>query len=350
MSTFTKTTKPGSLVVIDGTFTKDEVATCIPKARQQLKKRVTLDGFRDGAIPDAMLDAKIGLPLITDTAAEILLREKLPALLIEHGVMPLVAPQVSIHTHEDGAAHVTIEATVYPLVTIPDYKQIAADINKNKKEVTITDEEAANALIHFRRERVRVEALERGESPESALKSAEETVVEALPPLDDEFVKQIGFDSIAAFEENMRKNLHTSKSDQVRSEHRAEILKAITMETKADVPEPLVAYEIAKMESGLSEYLSQVGLTLDGYLQQIKKTREDIHTEWHDEAHKRAQTQLALIEIGKRENIEEDKKELDALVQSVLQRMPDADTVAVETHYATVLRNEKVLSFLESQA
>lgn len=348
MQTFSKTQKQGSIVVLDGTFTKEEVAPYIIKAKQHLKKQIAIDGFREGTVPDSMLEAKVGARTIQDTAAELMLQEKLTALLIEHSVLPLIAPNASIHTHDDGSAHVTIEATVYPSITLPDYKTIATTINTGKKEVSVTDEDVANALIHFRRERVRVEALESGETPENALKAAEEVASETLPPLDEEFIKQIGFDSVAAFEENLKKNLHTSKTDQVRSEHRAQILKEITQKTEADVPLPLVEYEIAKMESGLAQYLSEAGMTLDGYLNQIQKTREDIHADWKNEASERAKTQLALIEIAKRENITEDDKERDALVTSVMERMKDADKNAVEAHYTTLLRNEKVLTYLES--
>jgi FKBP-type peptidyl-prolyl cis-trans isomerase (trigger factor) len=348
MQKFTKTQKSGSIIVLEGNFTQEEVAAFTARAKQALKKQVQIDGFRDGNIPDAMLEAKVGANTIRDTAAELLLNEKLPTLLMEHNVMPLVAPHASVHTHDDGVAHVTIEATVYPVVTLPDYKKIATDINKNKKEISVTDEDVTNALIHFRRERVRVESLERGESPETALKNSEDTAVESLPPLDDEFITQIGMRSVAEFEENIKKNLHTSKSDQTRSEHRAAILKVITEGTTADTPEPLVEYEIAKMESGLAQYLAEAGMNLDGYLSQIKKSREDLHKEWHEEAAGRAKTQLALIEISKRESITEDRKELDALVESVMNRMKDADRNSVEAHYATLLRNEKVLTYLES--
>jgi FKBP-type peptidyl-prolyl cis-trans isomerase (trigger factor) len=350
MSTFSKQQKEGSLVVLDGTFTKEEVLGYSTKAKQLLKKRISLDGFRDGNIPDSIVEAKVGAHAIHDTAAELLLQDKLTSILMEHGVLPLVAPNASIHTHDDGSAHVTIEATVYPVVTLGDYTSLAKGVNKDSKEVVVTDEDITNALVHFRRERVRVEALESGSTPESALKAAEDAVVETLPPLDDAFVTQIGFESVAAFEENLKKNLHTSKTDQVRSEHRAAILKAITDATDADVPLPLVEYEIAKMESGLAQYLSEAGMTLDGYLSQIQKTRDDLHTDWKPEATVRAKTQLALIEIAKREHITEDVKERDALVESVMNRMKDADKNAVEAHYTTLLRNEKVMSFLESIA
>lgn len=350
MSTFSKQQKEGSLVVLDGTFTKEEVLGYSAKAKQLLKKRISLDGFRDGNIPDSIVEAKVGAHTIHDTAAELLLQDKLTSILMEHGVLPLVAPHASIHTHDDGSAHVTIEATVYPSVTLGDYKSLAKGVSKDSTEVVVTDEDITNALIHFRRERVRVEALESGSTPESALKAAEDAVVETLPPLDDAFVTQIGFESVAAFEENLKKNLHTSKTDQARSEHRAALLKAITDATDADVPLPLVEYEIAKMESGLAQYLSEAGMTLDGYLSQIKKTRDDLHADWKPEATVRAKTQLALIEIAKRENITEDAKERDALVESVMSRMKDADKNAVEAHYTTLLRNEKVMSFLESIA
>jgi FKBP-type peptidyl-prolyl cis-trans isomerase (trigger factor) len=290
----------------------------------------------------------VGDHALYEKAAELCVADILPSVLAEHAVLPLTAPHVSVHTHDGKEAHVTIEAPVYPTVTLPDYKEKAASINSGKTEVAVTEEEVTNALIHFRRERVRVEALEQGATPEAALTTSEEAAPETLPPLDDAFVTQIGFKSAADFEESVRKNLHTSKTDRARSEHRSQILKAITEETTAEVPEALVEYEIAKMEAALAEYLMQAGMTLDGYLTQNNLTREKLHTEWKPEATIRAKTQLALIEIGRRESITEDEKELNELVSSVMAKMKDADETAVRSHYATILRNEKVISFLES--
>ena len=344
-----KTTEPHSVVVLTGTINQDTIAKYLPKARKDIQGHLKLDGFRDGKVPDALIDGQVGEDLLKDRAAEIAIREILPETLVQQQLVPIITPSVAITPKADGGAEIEVRVAVYPVVTLPDYKKIAHDEMQTVEPVTVTEEDVTNALIHFKRERVRVEALDAGTPPDEAYKKGEEIAVADLPQLDDAFVAQIGFETVALFEENVRKNLLTSKEDHTKSERRAKILKDITDLTDADTPEPLAEYEIAKMESGLTEYLMQQGATLDAYLEHIKKTRADLHTEWHDESHARAKTQLALIEISKRENLIEDETELTSLVDSALERNKGADPVAVRSHFSVILRNEKVLRFLEQQ-
>jgi FKBP-type peptidyl-prolyl cis-trans isomerase (trigger factor) len=354
-----KTQKPGSIIEIIGTLP----AAFLVKERvhmlEILAKQTHIDGFRAGTpIPEAILVQKFGDDYIKEKTAEHALDHELPHLFAEHGVLPIVPPHIGIQLQADGSASVTITATVYPAVTLPDYKQIAADVMKGRTETKVTDEDVLDALTHFRRERMRIELIEANRNPDNTLatpeaellKTADEATLETLPPLDDEFVKQIGFDSIALFEEHVRKELHAGKSQQERSERRAKILKELCAKPIADVPEPLIEYELAKMDAGLADYLAQAGKSLEGYYASVAKTKADIHTEWKPEAIVRAQHQLALIEIAKREKIQEDEKEWASLVENVLKRQPNADKHAVEAHYQVLLRNEKVMEWLESQA
>jgi FKBP-type peptidyl-prolyl cis-trans isomerase (trigger factor) len=233
-------------------------------------------------------------------------------------------------------------------VELPDYRKIALDVMKDKTPVVVSEEEVTEALVHLKRERIRVEGLELGIDPEEAVKKSQEAAVEELPPLDEEFVKAIGFESAAAFEARIRENLQANKEDHVRSEYRAKLLKRLSESVTTDIPEALIEYELAKMEAGLAHYIAQNGQSIDAYYKQINKTREDIFKEWRADALNRAQQQLVLIEIARKESITEDTKELEALVADVLTKDPKADETAVRSHYQVILRNDKVLQWLEA--
>lgn len=369
MQNVQKITKTGSIIEITGTLQADLLQKERGHMIEILSKQVQVDGFRSGSVPEAMIVAKVGEEYVKEKTAEHALDHELHHILVEHKVLPIVPPHVSVKLQPDGSAHVTITATVYPTITLPDYRKIAKDVMTGRAEVSVTDADVLDALTHFRRERMRVELYEAHRnapvaptdvsvsSPEAEaqkkldekLAEVEKLDAESLPPLDADFVKQIGFDSVEAFEEHVKKELATGKKEQDRSERRAKMLAEICKDSVADVPEPLVEYELAKMDAGLADYLQQGGKTLDQYYASIQKTKADIHAEWKPEATKRAQHQLALIEIAKRENISEDAKELAALVEDVTKRQPTADKHAVEAHYQVILRNEKVLSWLESQ-
>lgn len=347
MQNINKTTAPNSVVVITGTITKETIEKERSHAITHIQQHITIDGFRKGSIPEALVIAHVGERAVQEAAAEHAVSHELHELLLNQGVMPITSPHISITLEAAGDASVEIRSIVYPHVELPDYKAIAADVHKGKQEVTVTEEEVTDALVHFKRERIRVEALESGEEPEAALEKAEKTVPEELPALDDAFVQTIGFDTTAAFEESIRKNLQTGKEDRARSEMRAKILKGIAATVVVEVPEPLVEYEIAKMEAGLAQYVMQAGMTLEQYYEKIGKTRDALFTEWKDEATDRAKQQLILIEIGRKEKINEDEKELNALVEDIKKRDENVDETAVRSHYQVLLRNEKVLQFLE---
>lgn len=352
-----RSTQPGSIVEIVGSLSKDALQKERAHMIAILSQEIAVDGFRPGNVPEHMIVAKLGERTIMERTAEHALEHELHHILIEQKVLPIVPPHISVSLDDEGSAHVTIRATVYPTITLPDYKKIAAEVMKHTTDTVVTDADVLDALTHFRRERLRVESIESARKEDGTLtkpeadilKKADETAVENLPPLDDTFVQQIGFDSVTSFEEHVKKELHTGKSQQERSERRAKILKGICEHPVADVPEPLIEYELAKMEAGLAEYLGQAGQTVDSYLATIKKTRADIHAEWRSEAVVRAQHQLALIEIAKREDIHEDEKELTAIIEDTMKRNPDAEHHAVHAHYQVLLRNEKTMQWLEAQ-
>jgi FKBP-type peptidyl-prolyl cis-trans isomerase (trigger factor) len=342
-----KATKPGSIIEITGSLPKEVLHKERAHMLEILARQTEIE---------SILVAKYGDTFIAEKTAEHALEHELAALLTEHKVLPIVPPHIAITLGADGSAAVTITATVYPTITLPDYKKIAAGIMQGRTEVSVSESDVLDALTHFRRERMRIELIENNRNPDNTLtkpedellKIADETAAESLPPLDEDFVKQIGFDSVEKFEEHIKRELHTGKNEQARSEHRAKILAELCKDPVADVPQPLVEYELAKMDAGLADYLAQAGKSLEQYYVSTGKTKADIHAEWQPEATKRAQHQLALIEIAKREKIEEDAKELSALVENVMHKQPQADRHAVEAHYQVILRNEKVMEWLEN--
>ena len=93
--------------------------------------------------------------------------------------------------------------------------------------------------------------------------------------------------------------------------------------------------------------LERMGTNFDAYLAQVKKTREQIRTEWKDAADKRAKVRLILSEIARKENIEADKDMLDKEVAHAKQHYPSAEEGALRAHIAHALRNEATLKFLE---
>jgi trigger factor len=172
---------------------------------------------------------------------------------------------------------------------------------------------------------------------------------EDLPTLDDEFVKTLGnFADVAAFEANVRENIGKEKQLREEEKRRATMLDALIKETKVMVPDVMARGEARRIEAEFVHMLQQNGTTLDGYLQHIKKSREDVEKEWLDEGRKRAVLQLAINNIAKQESIQPDAASVEKEVAHLQEHYKDAHEHDLRAFVETQEQNKAVIMFLES--
>jgi trigger factor len=95
--------------------------------------------------------------------------------------------------------------------------------------------------------------------------------------------------------------------------------------------------------------VERMGLKLEDYLRDAKKTEEDLRKEWKEPANKRVKAEIILREIAILEKIEADKDLIKKESEHMIEHYKDADPKRVEAYIADVLRKEKVFSFLEEQ-
>ena len=117
-----------------------------------------------------------------------------------------------------------------------------------------------------------------------------------------------------------------------------------------ELPQILIDSEIEQMFAQMNEDLTRANLQMDDYLGHIKKTKDELKAEWTPAAEKRAQLQLILNEIAKKEETKPDQAALDAQVDQLLEQYKDADQARVRIYVASVMTNEAVMQMLESQA
>ena len=237
-----------------------------------------------------------------------------------------------------------------PKVEIADYKKIAKKHNATKVEVSVSDEEHKEAMGHLRRERARIDKIETGTDAQKAAEEVKALTEADLPALDDVFVQSLGYESTEKFSEALRTNIKNEKEMQAKEKNRAGILDDLVKDSKINYPASLREFEIGDMEARLADDLSRMGMTMDGYLTQVKKTREQLHTEWKEPADKRAKVRLVLAEIARLEKIEPDEKELEHQMEHAKKHYPAADSGALRAHIAHAMRNDATLQFLENLA
>lgn len=305
----------------------------------------------------------------------------------------------------------TATVAVMPEITLSDYKKIASAENKDKASTEVTEEEIETQVKDILRQKTAYERMQAAAAKETEgtdqvattdkttelptseseaqsesdnaedRQSAEATKEEVseththddgtvhegpahdaepevkavtddeLPELTDEYVKTLGepgqFETVDGFKEKIKEHLSIEKEKEVVAAHRAKITDKIVAESTMELPRVLIDSEIEQMFGQMNEDLKRANLQMDDYLGHIKKTKEDLIKEWEPAAEKRAQLQLALNEIAKKEKPEVDQSQVDAQVDQLMEQYKDADQARVRVYVESVMTNEAVMKMLE---
>jgi FKBP-type peptidyl-prolyl cis-trans isomerase (trigger factor) len=349
----------------DVTITKDEArweaeiratipADVLAHERSHVLKELTqsteLKGFRKGRAPESEIVRAYGEAHILERTAEHAVRHHLPELLAAHEVNAVDTPRVSIEKLAPGEPLIFIaRAPLAPKIELPEYASIASETNKGRETVSVSDDEFAEAETHFRRERVRVAAIEAGAAPQEAAEKARTHAVDDLPQLDDAFVQSLGLKDASEFSTRVREQIRHEKQMQADSKHRTTIIDALLKKSKISYPAILKDYELDDMESRLKDDLERLGQTFEAYLTETKKTKEELRTGWSEAADKRMKMRLVLAEIARREKIDADNDAIERELTIAKRHYPDSDEALLRSHIAHALRNDAVLSWLETR-
>ncbi|MEO0180395.1 MAG: trigger factor [candidate division WOR-3 bacterium] len=280
-------------------ITKEELSAAEERIIKILSKKVKVPGFRPGNVPPSVVKAKFG-DMVQKEALEDAINEKVRKEL--GGVRPIGGVRVTeIARQEDGSLRVRIEFESMPEIRLPDLSRITVEkrvitisdvdvleqleaIQKSlatiapvegrgiregdtiiaemtefdpRGEVTFTgkvsiryardelDPYLYDALAEKRPgdecEISVVAENERGENEERKQHYKVLSVKEEiLPPLDDEFAKAQGYESLEAMKEAIRKRLEEHIERELESEFEWKVIRAIYDAAPFELPRSLV--------------------------------------------------------------------------------------------------------------
>lgn len=132
-----------------------------------------------------------------------------------------------------------------------------------------------------------------------------------LQDLDDDFAKQIGFDTVDELRADIGKKISETKEKYADAEMRSQVVDAVTDASTVEVPDVMIDEELDEMLEEFSSDVKRQGLTLDRYLELVNTTVEDLRNDWRDRAKNRVKSRLVLEAISKAENIEVSADEVD---------------------------------------
>ena len=331
-----KLTETGQVEIKSEISTK-EFAEAISETLADLRKEVTIPGFRKGTAPEKMVKDKIGTAAIMHEAAEHAISHAYGHILEAEKIDAIGHPQVSITKIAEGnPLEFTIVTAVVPEVKKFDYVKIAAKENAKKVDAVIITEEETTKTI---------ESIQKNYAQANGIKADEK-----LPELTDDFVKTLGeFETVADFKKKLAENMLSEKEHKMHEKKRLELVDALTKDLDVIIPEVLIESELGRMTEQMKHDIERMGLTFEAYLKHLKKSAEDMKKEWRGDAIKRVKLDLAINHIAKAEKITADKKKVEDEVKHAMEHHKDVDSDRARSYFEHIFINQAVFEFLEKQ-
>lgn len=141
-----------------------------------------------------------------------------------------------------------------------------------------------------------------------------------LPELNEEFAKAVGdFESVDALRERIRETMEKVVKERFEAEYIDKVVDKITEEAEVEVPEVLVEREVDRMLHDFEANLVQQGLSLEGYLESVGIDKEDLRSNYRDDAYKGVKAEFVLEAIAKAEGFEASDDEVNERVRLLAQ-------------------------------
>jgi len=174
--------------------------------------------------------------------------------------------------------------------------------------------------------------------------------------LDDDFAKTLRQASLEELKNALRQNIKQEllEKEEIRLED--ELLKEIAKKSDfGDIPEMLIKSETRKMVHELEDGVAQRGMEFKTYLENIKKTEEDLEKGFIPQATDRIKAALLIKEAAVQEKVDADDKEVEEEIKkfeetyknepTILERIREDES---KDYLKNVVVNRKTLNLLKS--
>lgn len=245
---------PKSTVKLTITVPADQVKVSQEKVLAEIVKDAEVDGFRKGKAPAELVKQKINPQKFDSEVISDLVKTFYPQALEEQKIAPIISPKIEIESY-DSEKDFTFSAqtAIRPDITVGDYKKAIKELYDKKTAERTTKKE---------------------DSEEGGSKKSPE-----------------------------QDHVHLSPTD---------IVDAILTVTQVELPDMVLDEEVDRMLSRLVQQLQPLNLGMDAYLKSINKTGDQVRQEYAQVAFKNVASEMALVEIVKKEQVEVDDKEIEA--------------------------------------
>lgn len=354
----------GSKVQITGELPWEEFKAFRNRAVEKVGELVSVDGFRKGKIPEDIIIQKVGEHTLLEEMASLAFQKIYPQIIKDNKIDAIGRPEIQItKLAKDNPLGFTITTAVMPQVSLPDYKSIAHKINTSREKAEVTDKDVEEALEQIRTMRAKQDLFakmqegkasdsnvenNKDESPEDVQKRIDEKL--ELPEFNDEFVKTLGdFKDVEDFKAKLRENLAVEKERKAEDKNRIDIIDAVISETSLELPDLVVDAELDQLVYRMKNDVESMGMKFEEYLNNLKKTEEEIREDARLDAEKRAKIQIVVGTIAQQEKVTPSKEKLEHELHNLKEQYPDVDEQVARNYIENILINDEVFKMLQSQ-
>ncbi|MGB9715521.1 MAG: trigger factor [Thermodesulfovibrionales bacterium] len=147
-----------------------------------------------------------------------------------------------------------------------------------------------------------------------------------LPEIDDEFAKDLGFDSLSELKEKIKENIYKTKKDHASKIQKAEILKQIIDSHNFDVPETLLANELEALmiQEGVLSTEEKMRENENIQAKDGEKSKDDLKDrteELREKAIRNVRASILIDAIGKKEGITVTEEEIKDRINFIAERL-----------------------------
>lgn len=321
-----------SILTIKGVVPAALLTPFNTKAKRFMQDNLELPGFRKGKVPEDVFNKHVTPFLVASEGAELFFKESYPEIVTLSKKMVVGRPSIKIEKlAPDNPLEFTIEVDIMPEFDLPDYKKVVKGIEReDAASLTATPEEIETTI------------------KELAVMALGKDVEYTPDKLTLDLVQKFGpFETIDAFKAKITETIAEDKKRKSIDSRRLKMLAALRDATPMIVPQALIDNETDRMLFELEQELEKMKLTKKGYLEQIKKTEEELRKEWSERAKERVATELLIDAVSIKEKIAPEDKEVTSEVEHMLRHHPTLEKERVEDYVRTQMRRQKTLEMLE---
>lgn len=145
-----------------------------------------------------------------------------------------------------------------------------------------------------------------------------------VPVADDAFVESLGkFKTLEELKKSIREGMEKERIEKREEERKSALADTLLDSLVTELPDILIEEETISMLREFEGQLTMMGMTMEKYLEHLKKTIADVKKEWEPQAQKRLLLTLGLLHVAKEEGVDVSNEEVEAEMNKTLQYYKD---------------------------